>query len=726
MKTLVSFLAGCWLALAGATFAPAQQKTSLTIEKIFGGDLSDSAPSELRWSPDGQYLGYFLPDERGERALWIQDSETGVKTQILTAGQVEEMAPSPEQATSSERERTRRNRYGLASFIWAPGGKSILLSSAGRLFLYDLETHKATLIAPAKSGISDPQFSPDGKWIAFVYKHDLWIVPGTGGKEIQVTFGGSELLLHGEPDWIYQEEFDVRSGYSWSPDSSRIAFLELEESRVPAYPITDELSVQATVDMQRYPKAGDPNPSVRVGFVEAATRRTVWMDRTAEYVPRIDWADKNAAAIQLLNRAQNELELAEVSCGTGRAQVVLKERDRFWLDISDDLTFLTGGSEFLWTSDRSGYRHVYLYARNGKLKRQLTSGEWVVDGISGVDETQGVVYYTSNKANPLGRDLFRIRIDGTREERITKETGTHGITMNSPATAFVDSFSSQMEKPHSWIHNLAADQKLEIFRGRSLEEYGLIAPEIKELKTPDGAVVRVSLYRPEELPPGRKYPVLVYAYGMPGVPTIQDNWAGNRGLFHQFLVRQGILVAQVDDRSSSVKGHIHATAAYRNLGTQAARDHELAVRYLSSLPFVDAGALAIWGWSGGGFTAAFHLTHTRLFKAGIAGAPVTDWRLYDSIYTERYMGLPKDDPDAYDRASAILAAGNCEGKLLLIHGSQDDNVHPQNTFQMAQALIKSRKQFDLMLYPNKTHGITGASENIHMYTLIYEFLRRNL
>jgi dipeptidyl-peptidase-4 len=249
---------------------------------------------------------------------------------------------------------------------------------------------------------------------------------------------------------------------------------------------------------------------------------------------------------------------------------------------------------------------------------------------------------------------------------------------------------------------------------------------MKELKAPDGAVIRVLLYKPSRLEPSGKYPLLVYAYGMPGVPTIRDEWPGTRGLFHQFLVQEGFLVAQIDDRSSALPGHCHAVTAYKNIGPVAAKDHELAVRYLRSLPFTSKEKPAIWGWSGGGFITTFHLTHTKLFGFGVAGAPVTDWRLYDSIYTERYMGNPKEDPDAYDRTSSIEAAADYQGRLLLIHGTLDDNVHPQNTIQLIDAFIRNEKQFAMMLYPGKTHGITGAAENIHLYTMIYEYLKKNL
>jgi dipeptidyl-peptidase 4 len=706
--------------------SPAQKKPVLTLEEIYGGSFFEPAPSEMRWSPDGKQLAYFWPEEDGERALWVVTPATGEKSRVTSSDEIREMAPSPGQASTGERERTRRTRYDIASFIWAPDGKKFLLASAGKAYLYEIAGRKPKLLAPAKSGILDPKFSPNGQWVSFIYKHDIWVVPTAGGEERQLTFGGNELLLHGDLDWIYQEEFDLRSGYEWSPDNRYISFLELNERAVPTYPITEEISQQATVDLQRYPKAGDPNPTPRIGFVSLENRKVHWIDRNSEYMPRMDWADGKGVFVQLLNRAQKELELVEVNPETGKSRIVLKETDPYWLDITSDLSFLSGGREFLWTSDRTGFRHIYHYYRSGQLIRQFTSGDWVVSGVSGVDEKNHFVYYTSNKATLLGRDLFRSSLDGTGSERVTSEAGTHAILMNAAANAFADSFSSMTRRPEHWVCDLASGKKTRFSQPRNMGELAPVAPEMRELKAADGAVIRLLLLRTPNTAPGKKYPAVVYAYGMPGVPTIQNAWAGNRSLWEQFLVQQGFIAVRVDDRCSAVPGHAHAVAAYHNLGPVAAKDHEEAVRYLRSLPYVDPDALAVWGWSGGGFTAAYHMTHTHLFKAGIAGAPVTDWRLYDSIYTERYMGIPNQDREAYDRASTVLAAPNYTGRLLLIHGTQDDNVHPQNTIQLVHALIENNKQFDLMLYPGKTHGISGAAENIHLYTMIYQFLERNL
>jgi dipeptidyl-peptidase-4 len=702
----------------------AQSARQLTIESIFGGELSSPSPSEVRFTPDGN-LSFFLFGAGG-RALWLQDVAKGDRHVLLDANTSRELVPSPSQATHDERERTRRTRFRIPDYHWSPDGSQLLLTSSGQVVVYDVRSSRATTLAPEKHGVLDPKFSPDGRWIAFVFEHDLWVVPVAGGEERRVTFGGSELILHGDLDWIYQEELSVRTGYHWSPDSKRIAYLEMDETLVPTYPIVDQLSRQATVALQRYPKPGDPNPRVRVGVVDVATARSLWIDRTAEYVPRIEWRGAESIAVQLMNRGQDALELIYVDARTGQSRSALIERDPFWVDVTDDLRFLSGGDRFLWTSERTGFRHIYLYGGNGELERALTSGEWEVSSIEGVDETQGVVYFTANRDNPIGRDLFRVRLDGSGVERLTDGRGTHSIRMSPRCDYYIDTWSAMMDPGGEKLVDIAKGHEVSLHEEMSLKDYDLSQPERRLLDTPDGAKVSVLLLKPPSLEPGRRYPLVVYAYGMPGFPRIRDSWDGTRWLFHQFLVQQGYVVALIDDRSSAVWGHQYAALADHNIGPLAVKDHEIAMEYLTSLSYVDGEHTGFWGWSGGGFTAAFHMTHTKLFNIAIAGAPVTDWHLYDSIYTERYMGTPDEDPEAYERTSAIAAASGYSGRLLVIHGTQDDNVHPQNTFQLINTLIQHGKQFDLMLYPNKTHGVTGRSETIHLWTMVFDYMERYL
>jgi len=710
------------LILALGAESSAQTK-SLTIETIFGGELSAPSPSQVRWMPDGR-LGFFYPTSTQGRDLVVFDPANGERRVVVGTAVLREAAPSPSEAGVDEREYTRRTRFGVPDYHWSPDGTRLLFTSTGKILVHEIATQTTTRLAPEKSRVLDPRFSPDGKQIAFVYKHDLWVVPLDGGEEKQITFGGTDLILHGELDWVYPEELGVRAGYHWSPDSRHIAFLELDETLVPTYPLVEEVSRQATVDLQRYPKPGDPNPRVRVGLVSVESGRTAWIDRAAEYVPRIQWVDERTAAVQLLNRGQDELELVLIDPTSGRSRSAAIEKDPYWLNVNDDLTFLDGGEQFLWTSERTGFRHVYLFDKGSS--RAITQGDWEVSEIEGVDRQRGIVYFTGNRDNPIGGDLYRVNLDGAGLDRLTDGRGTHAIDMNPKATAYLDDFSSMNDPGRTVVRSLDGGREFPFHEEKPVSEYALVAPEYRLLDSPDGAKIGLLVLKPRELEAGKKYPLVAYVYGMPGFATIHDSWGGSRYLFHQFLVQQGFVVAQIDDRTSAIRGHKYAALGDHNIGPVAVKDHEVAVEYLTSLPYIDSEHTAVWGWSGGGFTTTFHMSHTRLFQFGIAGAPVTDWRLYDSIYTERYMGIPQDDPEAYERTSSLEGVENYSGRLLLIHGTHDDNVHPQNTMKLIDALIKKRKQFDLMFYPNETHGIRGTDEVIHLWTMVYEYLERNL
>jgi dipeptidyl-peptidase-4 len=701
--------------------AAAQKR--LTIEAIFDGNLGTPPPSQVRWTPDGN-LSFFSSAAGNGRDLVLFDTASGERRVLVPSKTLRDMAPSPSEAGVDEREYTRRTRFGVPDYHWSPDGRSILFTSAGQILVHELGSGTSRRLAPSKAGVFDPKFSPDGRQVSFVFEHDLWVVPAAGGDERRLTFGGTDLILHGDLDWVYPEELGVRTGYHWSPDSRHIAFLELDETLVPTYPITEEVSRQATVDLQRYPKPGDPNPRVRVGFVAIESGRTSWIDRASEYVARVQWVDGKTAAVQLLNRGQDELELVAVDPATGRSRSILIEKDPHWINVADDLMFLEGETKWLWTSERTGFRHVYLYESG--LPRALTEGDWEVSEIEGVDERGGYVYFSANRDQPIGRDLYRVGLDGKGLERLTRGKGTHGIEMNPKATAYLDSFSSLTEPGGTTYRETAGAREFLFHGGPSIADYDLVEPEYRLLDAPDGAKVALLVLKPRTIAPGRKLPLVVYVYGMPGFPTISDSWGGTRYLFHQFLVQQGFVVAQIDDRTSALRGHKYAVLGDHDIGPVAVKDHEVAVEYLTSLPYVDSEHTAVWGWSGGGFTTTFHMTHTKLFKFGIAGAPVTDWHLYDSIYTERYMGTPQEDPEAYRRTSSIEGVEEYSGRLLLIHGTHDDNVHPQNTLRHIDRLIKNRKQFDLMMYPNETHGIRGTDEVVHLWTLVHDYLERNL
>ncbi|MBI2956437.1 MAG: DPP IV N-terminal domain-containing protein [Acidobacteria bacterium] len=835
---------------AAGQVAPSAKKP-LRLEEIFSEHgLTGPLPTQMRWSPDGRLLSYILESEKdGRRDLWAVEAETGEKHVLVSDEQMKRLAPPPEEAAADERERERLLRYAVAAYVWSPDSKQILFTSAGRLYLYDLASQEAKPLAASKRDVRDPKFSPDGKWVSFVWEHDLWLVavppqceeqqkasgasldssrlssghardlrsavatqrkaqillaslsaglkPGpdqtvqggsackdAGSSEAKrLTLGGSADVLHGDLDWVYPEELGIRSGYEWSPDSRRIVFLELAEHSVPTYPLVDLVEAEAQVDFQRYPKAGDPNPKAHVGVVEisaaerggAEVSEVIWLDRAAEYIPRFGWVDAGRLWVQLLDRGQRELELVVFELESGRSRTLLVERDPHWINITDDLRFFRDREEFLWTSERTGYRHIYVYGFDGQLKRRLTDGEREVHAIEGVDERGGWVYFSSNFRHGLGRDFYRAWLDGRGTEVLTElPGGTHSVVMNPAATAYAGTFSALGRPPEITVHHLPSGRRTEAHRAKGVDGYEMVTPELVELRAADGALVRGMLLRPKELErfaklrqaeqkqiprrqgvqglgmtekaekgsrsaKGRKaaekkYPVVMYVYGGPRAPTIRDAWGGNRYLFHQYLVQQGYVVLYVDDRASSVLGHKHEAALHRAYGPTALADHRVAVEWLKAQPWADAERIAIWGWSGGGFSTCFALTHSDLFKVGIAVAPVTDWRLYDSIYTERYMGLPSSakateggpQEDPYDGTSCVKVAANLKGRLLLVHGTMDDNVHPQNAEQFIHALIEAGQPFDLLLYPRKTHSIRGSKTQLHLFRYVEEYLKKHL
>lgn len=719
---------GCLL-LVLVCLAVGAAAQELTLEQIFSGDgLAGPQPEQLQWSPDGASLTYIL-EGAGERNLWVAEAQGGRPRVLVSHAQLAALAPALNEATQDERERERRRRYAVASYLWAPDSASLLFTSGGSLFLYELESGEARELTPGLDGIRHPRFSPDGKFVSFVYEHDLWLADLADRRLRRLTTGGSADLLHGDLDWVYPEEFGVRDGYLWSPDSRRIAFLETDQSGVPRYPLTTLTTARASVDLQRYPQAGDPNPRVRVGVIEIGDPRSAvsWFDSGDEYLPRFSWTPGNRLIVQSLDRSQKNLRVESIDTLTGERTALLSESDAHWINIHDDFRFLEGGGEFIWSSERSGLRHLYLHRSDGTLLRQLTQGNWEAAALAGIDQEAGVVYFTANRDNPIGADLYAVRLTGGEVRRVTSGLGVHRVTMNPGATAYADARSTLRSPETLVIGSPGGDPERVIHEPDAVDRSGWAEPELSVIETGDGAEIRTLLLRPPRLERGKKYPLVIYVYGGPHAPTIRDAWdTRGRYQFHQRLVQQGFVVAYVDDRASSRLGHKYETAAAKNYGPAALADQLIAVERFKLLPFVDPERIGIWGWSGGGFATCFAMTHSDVFRAGIAVAPVTDWRFYDSIYTERYMGLPAEEPEAYLRTSALEHADRLQGRLMLMHGTSDDNVHPQNTIAMIDALIEAGKPYDLQLYPGQTHGISSPQDRLHAFRSMEQFWIREL
>ena len=731
-----------------STAAPKQ----LTIEQIFAeGGVTGRAPETIKWSPDGSKVSFVQRDDAGEHGeLWYVDATTGEKKILVSEIKLSQLAPPPSKI-KDEREKERVTRYNVAAYTWSPDSKHLLFDAHGQLWYYSLDTGTAVQLTSSPDASEDPKFSPDGKRLAYVRKHNLYVHPVSGeegerpltreekdkDKDKDKDRDKENNILNGEVDWVYDEELEVRSNFFWSPEGHEIIFLQMDESRVPAYPITDWLPTHPRVEQEKYPKAGDPNPSVRLGVVGSNGGKVRWIKLTDDddtYVPRFGWIREGWAWAEVLNRKQDVMDLYFIDAKSGRSRKVLTESaPDAWVNVNDDFRILKSGDRFLWTSWRDGHTHIYLYSFNAqdptaadaKLERQLESGDYEVIAISGVDEASGAVFFTANKGDPRQEKLFSVKLDGSGMQGISSEDGNYAASFADDGKHFVETHSATLTPPRISVC-AAGGPCQKIWEGRSVADYDLIAPKYLEFKADDGTPLHGSLLLPPNADASQKLPLIVYIYGGPTAQMVQKAWGGGNALFHQILAKEGFAIFSLDNRGSGNRGRKFSAALRVQFGGVELKDQLTALDQLyAQYPQLDRTRTAIWGWSYGGFMTLYSLTHSDRFKAGISVAPVTNWRNYDSIYTERYMGLLKDNASAYDD-SVVSAASSLHGSLLLVHGTSDDNVHFQNTIQMTDALIKAGKQFRLMVYPNKTHGIAGTGTRTQLFHMMEDFWNKEL
>ena len=762
MKRLFFFVAINLLVLLSAGLAQTAAPQSaapkqLTIEQTFAeGGITGRAPETIQWSPDGSKVSFVQRDDAGEHGeLWYVDAATGERKVLASEAKLSQLAP-PADKIKDEREKERVTRYNVAAYMWSPDSKHLLFDSQGQLWYYSLDTGTAVQLTSSPEPSEDPKFSLDGKRLAYVRKHNLYVHPVSGEegehpltrdeKDKERDKNGDkdkeDNVLNGEVDWVYAEELDVRSNYFWSPEGHEIIFLQMDETRVPSYPITDWMPTHARVEEQKYPLAGDPNPTVRLGVVGGNGGKVRWIkltDNDDTYVPRFGWIREGWAWAEVLNRKQDVLDLYFIDAKSGKSRKVLTESaPDAWVNVNDDFRILKSGDRFLWTSWRDGHTHIYLYSFNGpdplaanaKLERQLESGDYEVIAIGGMDEASGTVFFTANKGDPRQEKIFSVKLDGSGMQGLSSENGSYAARFADDGKHFVETHSATLMPPRISVCAPAGPCQ-KIWEGSSVADYDPIAPKTMEFKAEDGTVMYGDLILPrhsgaEQADASQKIPLIVYIYGGPWGQTVQDAWGGTHALFHQILANEGFAIFSVDNRGTPNRGRKFVAATrLQSFGIEL-KDQLTALDQLyAQFPQLDRARTAIWGWSNGGSMTLYALTHSDRFKAGISVAPVTSWRDYDSIYNERYMGLPKDNPSGYDD-SIVSAAGNLRGSLLLVHGTSDDNVHFQNTIQMTDALIKAGKQFRLMVYPNKTHGIAGTGTSMQLFHMMEDFWNREL
>src|SRR6266478_4320742 len=714
---------------------PARAGKALTVERIYSQpSLSGRLTRGLAWTPDGKGLSYFETKGSGKDAkteLWVMEAVSGERRLLVAADKLESILPAE---TSRATQATGLGRRAPSQYQWAPDGMGILFQGPTALAWLDImKSQTGHTLVSGKATLADPKISPDGRSVSFVRDHNLWLVGVADGKERRVTQGGTEEIRKGELDWVYPEELDIKTAYWWAPDSSAIAFLEMDERKVSQYPLVDFSSPSGEAEMERYPTAGGVNPIVRVFVASISGVEPRAMDTGAEteiYIPRVNWLpDSKHVAIQRLNRAQTTLDLLVADSATGKSRVALSESDTNWINVHDALYFLKDGKRFLWASERSGYRHLYLYDLDGKQLAQLTKGDWEVAAVDGVDEAKGLVYFTATEKSVLERHLYRVALDGSRFSRITKEEGTHAAVLAPTSSAFVDTYSNPATPPRQDLYRADGARIAAINENKvaELADYHLSPVEFLPVKCRDGVLLNASIIKPASFDPQKKYPVLVAVYGGPGVQIIRNAWGGANFLWHELMAQKGYVIFSLDNRGSTGRGHAFETPLHFRLGAQELSDQRDGVQYLKSLPYVDTNRIGIWGWSYGG-----HMTLHAMFEAGddfkvgFAGGPVTDWRYYDTIYTERYLGLPQKNEKGYQDSSPVKYATQLKGKLMIAHGTGDDNVHFANTLAVINDLIEAGKYVEVLTFPGRGHGASDPPARRVLMQRVTQFFLDNL
>jgi dipeptidyl-peptidase-4 len=712
-----------------ATCSVSRADEGLTLEKIFGPKPILPPLPAATWVGDsrGVCLVRAIASEGGrERSAFVIREVPSGKERVLAY--LDEI-PVPDDLRAAGEE-----KFDIDHPEWDRTGARAAFVFRGDVFFID-RAGAVERVTDTDGEEQDPTFSMDGKWLAYTRGHDLYTRDLELGVEVRHTATGSDTLYNGVLNWVYMEELFTRGevkAYWWSPAGSRIAFFEIRDGMVPEYAIVDQVEIPATWRLQRYPRPGDPNPRVRLGIIDAASQAVHWTDVETgpdSYLVGAHWlADGSAIAIEKMNRAQDHLTLLFTDAQTGKSEVVLEEKSNTWINTSYARHFYEKRRQFLWGSEKDGHAHLYLHNLDGSSIRQATQGDWEVVDLKGVDEKKKRIYFTANEGSLLEQHLYRIDEDGGNLKRITTEEGTHDAVMSPDRKYFLGKYSSHARPTRYAVFNADSGKRLFDLGDQAAGEFAALrfpAPEFGTFEH-DGRTFHYRLVRPLDFDPTKKYPVVVFVYGGPNSQVVKKMWS-RQDLYHAWLADRGYIVFSMDNRGSSGRGRAWEEPLLRRMGQVELDDQVAGVEYLKKLSFVDPGNIGIWGWSYGGYmTLEAMFGRGDVFKAGVAVAPVSDWRLYDSIYTERYLKLPADNRDGYDASAPLARADSLQGALLIMHGDADDNVHVQNTIAVVRRLINAGKDFDLMLYPQKEHGIAGSADRYFLYRKMTAFFDRHL
>ena len=729
------FLTTLALSLAAAANSFAQLKT-LTLDDIYDPStrirFSGTPPPAVTWIDATHYAREV---ESSTGAEWKRvEAATGAQTPLFDAAAMERALANTPGVTGEQAKRAAHSE----SLVFNASYTATLFHIADDLYVFTFGGGRVVRLTNAPGPEEYATFSPNERLVAFVRGNNLFVVDAAGGPEKALTTDGETRVLNGSLDWVYEEEIYGRGqkqGYWWSPDSTRVAFLRIDDRPVPGFTVVDHIPYDQEVEHWDYPKAGDPNPIATLGVASVAESSLVWVD-TSSYpdadrlLVRVSWMPDSRDVVYVVqNRTQSRLDLNVANASTGASRTLLKETSKYWIGADDVSTpqWLKDGS-FLWLSDRSGWRHVYHYRGSGELIAQVTRGNWEVRTLHGADEASGWIYFSGTERSPIGVDVYRVKVDGKALQRLSTEEGSHTAFFGPSFRYYTDTWSNVMTPPEMRLFRSDGTNVRVVAENHvaALAQYELSTPTFLQVPTRDGFVMEAMMIKPPRFDPSRRYPVYQFTYGGPHTQQVLNQWGGTQFMFHQLLARKGILVWVCDNRTASGKGSESVWPLAGNFGESELRDIEDGVSWLKRQPYVDGARIGIHGWSYGGYLTSYALTHSKSFVMGIAGGTVADWRDYDSIYTERYMGLPDRNPEGYKKSSPRFAAADLHGALLLIHGTVDDNVHLSNTLQLAYELQKAQKPFQLMLYPKSRHGITDPVLVKHLRSMMLDFTLEHL
>jgi len=714
------------LFLAAISTLTAQQK-QITLEDIWGGTFRTERLDVLRSLNNGKEYSVLNYDQSQKAStVDVYDYVSGEKVRTLVSTKD---LPGIDYIISYEFSDDE------SKLLLAIQLKQIYRrSSVGTYYVYDLNSKQLTRVSEDK--IQEPTFTQDGSKMAYGFENNLYIKDLTNGSVTQVTSdGATNSIINGITDWVYEEEFAFVRAFDWNKTGDKLAFIRFDESNVPEFSM-DIYGKQLYPDQQvfKYPKAGEANANVSLHLYDLNTGKTQEVDVSkynSHYIPRIEWTnDANVLSVQLTNRHQNILDLVFINAEDNSTALVLQETDDAYVDVTNDLTFLNDNS-FIWTSEKSGWNHIYHYDRKGKLINQVTAGDWEVTNYYGFDQNTGRIYFQSSENGSINRDVYSVLRSGKNKVRLSTRTGTNSASFSADYTYYIGTFSDT-ETPYAFTLNESKTGTVlrQIINNEGLQsqlrDYKISPKEFSTISV-NGEELNMYMIKPLDFDPNKEYPMFMYQYSGPGSQQVANRWGGSNDYWHQMLAQEGYIVVCVDGRGTGLKGRDFKKVTQKELGKYEVEDQISAAKKLGELPYIDSSRVGIWGWSYGGFMSSNCLFQgADTFSMAIAVAPVGSWRFYDTIYTERYMQTPQENPSGYDDNSPITHVNKLEGDFLLVHGSGDDNVHVQNTTRLVDALVQANKQFDWAIYPDKNHGIYGGNTRIHLYTKMTNFIRESL